>query len=124
MLKESFYNYLDNILNGMTFTEKKQTFENLTDLLREYSENLEKSYTTCPFCNKTFPNSSFIFHENSEVREHVFLDTPAAPNDFESVFGDVEYLVTYMKCPECHKIKEHSRQAIKILKTYLGELCF
>lgn len=122
MLKENFYNYLDTLLKEKSYTEKRHTIDLLNSILQDYYNDLEKSYTTCPFCAKTFPSSSFIFHENTEIRKNVFLDTPSDPNDFDVVLGDVRYLVKYIECPHCHKIKEQSKKAVKVLKTYLGEL--
>lgn len=122
MLKENFYTYLNDILNEKTLTEKRDTLKTLKNLLHDYSEQLEKNFITCSYCKKTFSTATFAFRENIEIRKKVFLETSPDPNDFEAVFGDIEYVVKYIKCPGCHKIKEHSKKAVKVLKTYVGEL--
>jgi len=89
MLKQNFFKLLNHELKNLSPHAKLVQLKIIKDYLDEYTDNIMKSFASCPICKKYSLKKNFIHYIEDKTECYIGKD----------YIGDVTYL--YSKCPLC-----------------------
>lgn len=126
MNKNEFTRYINEMLSGLSLERQIEELQKvqekyLPELIQSRQKKLgtfvpqekKQDYIFCQNCKKYSLKKEWKETNIKEVRtETTFIDAGYGDDD---MMGDVEYMVTYMKCPRCGHMHEQKKLYMKTL---------
>lgn len=113
-----FKGCMKEALKGLSLTEK---IDALTNIQYKWSKDLIASLTKntrfCNSCGSYSLNSKWKLETKSEVHKGILSYTDSGYGDNDE-YSDIEYMITYKKCPVCGALKEIRQDVLKNIRTY------
>lgn len=115
--KTSLKQYLLNNLKGISLEDKEKLLLKIQkEWIPSILDGLKKKHTYCNYCKKYSYTSKFKkIQEIETCTEITYWDCGYGDDDR---YGEVEYLVEYLKCPLCGKEKEVNRKYMRLIREY------
>lgn len=129
MNKRDFKVYFDEQLSGMSLDKQIEELQKLQNVYIPELINArrkkqgtwvppgeEYKYIYCDKCQKYHLKTKWKVSYSKEIRtEPTYIDAGYGDDD---MMGDVEYMITYHRCPICGYEKETSKLYIKTLREW------